>query len=106
MRRVRSWRAAGLDGGLGAAWIGVAKWVHPKAAPMHFAKAIAMINYSKKLKIIKYDEMGGVIQYEFESSLLRQKQPIHSILPNAPLPQSHLAISPWNKEALNHEQAK
>ena len=38
----------------------------PEVTPIHFAKSIAIINYSKKIKSIKYDEMGGVIDYQFE----------------------------------------
>jgi hypothetical protein len=34
--------------------------------PVHFARAIAIINYSKHLRNIKYNECGGVIAYEFE----------------------------------------
>jgi hypothetical protein len=33
--------------------------------PVPFARAIAMINYSKRLSSIKYDESGGIIEYEF-----------------------------------------
>ena len=43
-------------------------------APSDFARAIAMINYSKKLKSIKYDEFGGVIDYEFEQQPLSYVQ--------------------------------
>ena len=34
--------------------------------PVNFARAIAIINYSKNLRNIKYNECGGVIAYEFE----------------------------------------
>jgi hypothetical protein len=52
--------------GFGAAWASVETGPPPSGAN-DFAKAIAMINYSKKLKSIKYDEFGGVIDYEFEA---------------------------------------
>jgi hypothetical protein len=39
----------------------------PPSGAYQFARAITMINYSKKLKSVKYDEFGGVIDYEFES---------------------------------------
>jgi hypothetical protein len=38
----------------------------PPSGAVDFARAIAMVNYSKKLKSIKYDEFGGVMDYEFE----------------------------------------
>lgn len=38
----------------------------PPSGADKFAKAIAMINYSKKLKSIKYDEAGGIVSYEFD----------------------------------------
>ena len=50
----------------------------PPSGAYEFARAIAMINYSKKLKSIKYDEFGGVIDYEFEqlpASSIRSTQP-------------------------------
>lgn len=58
------WGTGGA-GGLGVAGIGVHTGPPPSGA-YDFARAIAMINYSKKLKSIKYDESGGVIAYEFE----------------------------------------
>ena len=51
---------------LAPAWICVETGPPPSGA-YDFARAIAMINYSKKLKSIKYDEFGGVIDYEFEA---------------------------------------
>ena len=57
--------AGGSGTGFGVAWIGVESGP-PKSGAYDFARAIAMINYSKKLKSIKYDEVGGVIDYEFE----------------------------------------
>jgi len=55
----------GAGVGFGAAWI-CGETGPPKSGAYDFARAIAMINYSKKLKSIKYDEYGGVIDYEFE----------------------------------------
>jgi len=54
-----------VGAGFGAGWICV-ETGPPKSGAYDFARAIAMINYSKKLKSIKYDEVGGVIAYEFE----------------------------------------
>ena len=67
----------GAAAGFGAAWMGV-ETGPPKSGSYDFARAIAMINYSKKLKSIKYDEYGGVIDYEFEQlpvSSIRSSQP-------------------------------
>jgi hypothetical protein len=57
--------AGGSGFGFGVAWIGVESGP-PKSGAYDFARAIAMINYSKKLKSIKYDEFGGVLDYEFD----------------------------------------
>jgi hypothetical protein len=42
----------------------------PQITPYNFARAVAMINYSKKLKSVKYDETGGIIEYEFDQAPL------------------------------------
>ncbi len=55
--------------GFGAGWMSV-ETGPPKSGAYDFARAIAMINYSKKLKSIKYDEYGGVMDYEFEQQPL------------------------------------
>jgi hypothetical protein len=61
---------SGANGaGFGAGWACVETGPPPSGA-YDFARAIAMINYSKKLKSIKYDEFGGVIDYEFEAQPL------------------------------------
>jgi hypothetical protein len=65
--------AGGSGTGFGVAWIGVESGP-PKSGAYDFARAIAMINYSKKLKSIKYDEYGGVLDYEFESQPLSYVQ--------------------------------
>jgi hypothetical protein len=36
--------------------------------PVKFARAIAMINYSKRLNTIKYDQTGGVLEYDFNQA--------------------------------------
>jgi hypothetical protein len=51
--------------GFGGGWISIETGPPPSGA-LDFARAIAMVNYSKKLKSIKYDEFGGVIDYEFD----------------------------------------
>jgi hypothetical protein len=56
---------AGVNTSFGMVWASVETGPPPSGA-QDFARAIAMINYSKKLKSIKYDEFGGVIDYEFE----------------------------------------
>jgi len=33
-----------------------------------FARAIAMINYSKSLRTIRYDEAGGILEYDFNQA--------------------------------------
>jgi hypothetical protein len=58
------WGIAG-GGGFGAGWV-CGETGPPRSGSYEFARAVAMINYSKKLKSIKYDEFGGVIDYEFD----------------------------------------
>ena len=55
--------------GFGAGWMCIETGPPPSGA-LDFARAIAMVNYSKKLKSIKYDEYGGVMDYEFEQQPL------------------------------------
>ncbi len=38
----------------------------PNSGAYQFARAVAMINYSKKLKSITYDQTGRIIEYEFD----------------------------------------
>lgn len=64
---------AAVSAGFGSGWASVETGPPPSGAP-DFARAIAMINYSKKLKSIKYDEFGGVIDYEFEQQPLSYVQ--------------------------------
>jgi hypothetical protein len=73
--------AGAASAGFGAGWACVETGPPPSGA-YDFARAIAMINYSKKLKSIKYDEFGGVIDYEFEA------QPLSYVktTPQAPQP--------------------
>lgn len=58
------WGVPGTGGAGGLAAFG--QTGPPDVTPIHFAKSIAIINYSKKLKSIKYDEIGGIIDYQFE----------------------------------------
>ena len=58
-------------GGLGAAGM-VIKTGPPNSGAYQFARAVSMINYSKKLKSIKYDETGRIIEYEFDQRPLSQ----------------------------------
>ena len=57
--------AGAASAGFGAGWI-CGETGPPPSGAYDFARAVAMINYSKKLKSIKYDECGGIIAYEFE----------------------------------------
>ncbi len=57
--------AGGAGVGFGTAWMRGETGPPPSGA-YDFARAVAMINYSKKLKSIKYDECGGIIDYEFD----------------------------------------
>jgi hypothetical protein len=78
--------AGGAGAGFGAGWI-CGETGPPKSGSYDFARAIAMINYSKKLKSIKYDEIGGVIDYEFETmpvSSLKTAQPGPGAKPKLP----------------------
>jgi hypothetical protein len=72
--------SGGFGAGFGAGWASVETGPPPSGA-YEFARAIAMINYSKKLKSIKYDEFGGVIDYEFEA------QPVSYLKTNPQAPQ-------------------
>ena len=78
--------ASGGPGGLGVLGMNV-KTGPPPSGAYKFAKAIAMINYSKKLKSIKYDETGRIIEYEFDQRPLGR---VSSYQPPAPsaLPQT------------------
>lgn len=61
--------AGAASTGFGGGWISIETGPPPSGA-LDFARAIAMVNYSKKLKSIKYDEYGGVMDYEFEQQPL------------------------------------
>jgi len=63
----------GTGGGVGMAGIGV-KTGPPPSGALDFARAIAMINYSKKLTSVKYDQYGGVIDYEFDQTPLARRK--------------------------------
>jgi len=86
--------AGGSGVGFGAAWIGVES-TPPKSGAYDFARAIALINYSKKLKSIKYDEYGGVLDYEFHQlpvSSLQTTRQDPGIKPNLPMSFGHQPI--------------
>lgn len=55
----------GAAGGAGALGMSI-KTGPPNSGAYQFARAVAMINYSKKLKSIKYDETGRILEYEFD----------------------------------------
>jgi hypothetical protein len=57
------------SGGLGMGAISVTSNIPPSGV-YDFARAVAMINYSKKLTRIKYDEGYGIIEYEFDQKPL------------------------------------
>jgi len=86
--------AGGAGAGFGMAWI-CAETGPPKSGAYDFARAIAMINYSKKLKSVKYDEVGGVIDYEFETmpvSSVKAAQPGPGAKPKLPPSFGHQPI--------------
>lgn len=88
--------------GSGAAWggggaMGVAginlRTGPPTNGALEFARAIAMINYSKKLTSVKYDQFGGVIDYEFDQTpLARSKYRDPATAPKLPSSFGHQPI--------------
>jgi len=85
---------AGVNTGFGMAWLCI-ETGPPKSGAYDFARAIAMINYSKKLKSIKYDEYGGVVDYEFEQmpvSSLKSVQQVPGAKPKLPPSFGHQPI--------------
>jgi len=81
--------AGAASAGFGAGWACVETGPPPSGA-QDFARAIAMINYSKKLKSIKYDEFGGVIDYEFEQQPLSYAQTTPEMKATSPAPPTKL----------------
>lgn len=74
--------------GLGGGMLGLRVYPAPtQGDPVPFARAVAMINYSKKLKSIKYDESGGVIEYDFNEQPLTQRR-VGKLAPSASTPSS------------------
>jgi hypothetical protein len=76
------WNVGGA-GGLGTAAMTI-KTGPPNSGAYQFARAVAMINYSKKLKSVKYDETGRIIEYEFDQRPLSRNTvypPAQSALP-------------------------
>ncbi len=60
----------------------------PPVTPYNFARAVAMINYSKKLKSVKYDETGGIIEYEFDQKPLPRRSEAPAAASQSRLPAS------------------
>jgi len=60
----------------------------PAITPYNFARAVAMINYSKKLKSVKYDETGGIIEYEFDQKPLPRRSAYPAVSSQSKLPSS------------------
>jgi len=60
----------------------------PQITPYNFARAMAMINYSKKLKSVKYDETGGIIEYEFDQKPLPKRSDYPAVSRQPKLPSS------------------
>jgi hypothetical protein len=59
--------------GAGAGAIGFrVKPAPAQGDPTHFARSIAIINYSKRLAKIDYDEAGDIIKYEFNDKPLKR----------------------------------
>jgi hypothetical protein len=73
-------------GGLGSGAMAV-KTGPPPSGAYQFARAVAMINYSKKLKSVKYDETGRIVEYEFDQRPIGQsasyQPPAQSALPKS-----------------------
>lgn len=63
----------GAGGAAGMAGISV-RTGPPASGALEFARAISMINYSKKLTSVKYDQYGGVIDYEFDQTPLARSK--------------------------------
>ena len=76
----------GAGGAVGAGALSVNSNIPPSGA-YDFARAVAMINYSKKLRTVKYDEAYGIIEYEFDhkplSSKVDYQSPAKAKLPSA-----------------------
>lgn len=77
----------GGGAGFGAGAIAVTSGP-PEVTPYNFARAVAMINYSKKLKSIKYDETGGIVEYEFDHQPLPTRSSSQPTISRSKLPAS------------------
>lgn len=84
-----AWGAGANSTGFGAGWLSIETGPPPSGA-LDFARAIAMVNYSKKLKSIKYDEFGGVIDYEFEQQPLSYVQTTPQVQTTSQAPSTKL----------------
>ncbi|MFA4902075.1 MAG: hypothetical protein WC600_04940 [Desulfobaccales bacterium] len=84
--------AWGGGGAMGVAGINLRTGPPPNGA-LDFARAVAMINYSKKLTSVKYDQFGGVIDYEFDQTpLARSKYRDPATAPKLPSSFGHQPI--------------
>jgi hypothetical protein len=71
----------GAGMGLGAAWVGCKTGqVQTEGDPMKFARAVALINYSRRLDKITANDAGGTQEYIFTNRPLKEKsyQPLGS----------------------------
>jgi hypothetical protein len=60
--------------GLGAAWVGYRTGnVQTEGDPLKFARAVAMINYSRRLDKVSASDAGGSRDYTFTTRPIRQK---------------------------------
>jgi hypothetical protein len=66
----------------------------PTSGSLEFARAISMLNYSKRLKSVKYDESGGIVEYEFDRGPLagRTVSPPPSTRPKLPSSFGHQPV--------------
>lgn len=80
------WLFGGYGGDTNPSW----PW-HVKQGdsdPVRFARAVAMLNYSKRLKNITYNEAGEVVSYEFDTKTSAGKSGEKSIQRQPSLPPS------------------
>lgn len=78
---------SGGNAGFGAGALSVTSGP-PPITPYNFARAVAMINYSKKLKSVKYDETGGIVEYEFDQKPLPRRSDYPAASSQSRLPSS------------------
>lgn len=56
--------------------------------PVRFARAMALINYSKRLKTVSYDSSGAIVGYEFEGKPMASKTGYHQTPSQSKVPSS------------------